>query len=254
MQAKCLVRSCKSEAQRALKKSHLYFPMLLITVLSFLSFCGIFAISFAIEGMLFPDRHVQPVSILLSLAFSLLCLTPLLRGVKMLPLHGTLFTRNERSLLFYCFTHRHRYVYAVRKAVGVLFRVSLCLFTVLSIVFGGEMLAKHLLYRDRGKEALLMLALGAGVLLLLLFLFSLWQDSSFLLDAVHLSAPLLSYRQARALSLRAMRRGRAVLWRLRLSFLPLWMLSLLFFGLPLFFVFPYYWGARAHLAVSLIQN
>jgi hypothetical protein len=50
-----------------------------------------------------------------------------------------------------------------------------------------------------------------------------------------------------------MKTGRAVLARLRRSFLPLWALSFLLLGIPLFFVFPYYLTARARLAIHLIN-
>ncbi|MBE6655420.1 MAG: hypothetical protein E7609_00920 [Ruminococcaceae bacterium] len=106
----------------------------------------------------------------------------------------------------------------------------------------------------RSAATLVILAFTAFFLLLVLFLFFSSRDDAFLWDAAFLSAPLLSLRQSYLISVRRMRSARAALRRLRYSFLPLWLLSILLLGIPLIVVFPYYLGTKTHLAAMLIKD
>jgi len=172
----------------------------------------------------------------------------------MLFLHEILFGRSESSLLFYCYSHKRRYLFAVRRSMRNLCSCFLCIFALSLLSLLGQSVGKHLLNAGRSAATLVILAFTAFFLLLVLFLFFSSRDDAFLWDAAFLSAPLLSLRQSYLISVRRMRSARAALRRLRYSFLPLWLLSILLLGIPLIVVFPYYLGTKTHLAAMLIKD
>ena len=118
----------------------------------------------------------------------------------------------------------------------------------------GTHVGRYLIEADREAVALLILSLSIFFVLLLSFIFFLWRSDSFLMDATLLAAPNLSYHQLHALSSLRMKRGRQILWRMNVSFVPLFLLSFLMAGLPLVVVVPYYVVTRSCLAYRLFYG
>lgn len=254
MHAKHLMRSCKKGAMEVLSKNGRWFPVFLITLLLLLAFLGVSYLTFAIFHLFLLHAKAQICASSFVLSFWVFLLAPLWRGLKMIYLHALLFGRTEMSLLFYCYSHSRRYFFAVRRSIRNIGGAMLC-FLALSLLSAlGQGVAQHLLDAGRQAASLLILLLTAAFFFIVLFCFFSFYNDAFLWDAVFLSAPLLSYSQSRTVAVRRMRSEKAAVRRLRCSFLPLWVLSFLLFGLPLVFVLPYYMAVKAHLAVSLIQD
>ncbi|MBO7171071.1 MAG: hypothetical protein J6W28_07845, partial [Clostridia bacterium] len=98
------------------------------------------------------------------------------------------------------------------------------------------------------------LVLGGTVLFLLLLsgMGLRFSYRSYLMGAARFSVPTLSYRALGGVSSAGMRHryGKAVL--LDLSFLPLFVFGLLLLGIPLVFLIPRYFAARAEMCFSLL--
>ena len=254
MQPKLLIRSCKKKSIDTLRKNHLWLPLGLVLLLVELSFFGLALVFLAFERFLcIPDAYGL-YALLFALVVSFFLLAPLWRGIQMLFLHELLFKRKETSLLFYCYSHRRRYAFSVRRSFFELIFLLFSVFLLGSFAYVGMQGTRYLLRTEGEVGALIALSLTAVLLFFVLLSYSLFRNRGFLLDAVFLSAPLLSYRQAKAISGRRIRGERETLRRFRLSFLPLWFISLLFLGFPLPILLPYYIGAKAHLAAALIQD
>ncbi len=254
MRAKHLIRSCKKKSIETLAQSKLTLPVLLLVFLVLFSFLGACYLSFALLNLFLPIQRAGIYASAFSLFTAVFLLAPLWRGLEMLFLHDILFGRREASLLFYCYSHKRRYFFAVVRSMCALGGVALCILCMLLLTDLGQSVGKKLLDANRSAAALLILSLTVLFLFLILFCFFSCRNDSFLWDAVFLSAPLLSFRQSHILSARRMRSERRALRRLRCSFLPLWLLSFLLLGLPFIVVFPYYLGAKAHLAAALIKD
>ena len=248
-----LIRLCKKRSIRHMARLRLYLPLFLSCVFILLAFLGTSFIFWSLVS--FVDSYA--LRLVLSMGgvclLSLLLLAPFLCGVRALLLHDLLFGERGLSLLFYFFTHKKRYFYALKRGFYALLRTVLCGGALLGVLVVGNRVIMRLLDIERYAGAMLF----ALMCLLLLFLIfraaARWRRDSFLLDAAFLSAPLLSYRQLRALSVRRMQGRAYLLRRFRLSFLPLWILSFLLLGIPLILILPYYLGARATLAASLLR-
>ena len=254
MHAKLLLRSSKKRSMEALAKNHLWFLVFLSAFLLVFSLLGISYFSFAALRALLSPIHASVWASVSVLLFWIFLLSPLWRGVQMLFLHELLFGRSEMALVLYCYSHRRRYFFAVRRAVRSICLWGGCFGLLVWLSVLGQRVAVHLLEAERPAASLLILILTVFFLCVILFFcFSLSGDT-FLVDAVFLSSPLLSYSQTRAIAVRRMRSERALLCRLRCSFIPLWTLSVVLLGLPLILVLPYYIALKAHLAAALIKD
>lgn len=248
-----LVRSCKKKALEALRQKRLWFPLSLVFALLELSFVGLFFAFLAVERIFKIQDDIGLFALLLALTVFLFLLAPLFCGLQMFFLHGLLFKRTETSLFFYCYSHKKRYAFALRKYSRELFLFLACATLFFAVAVSGMYVAEHFLSAD-SFSALLALLITVLFLLLVLFLHTVFRSNCFLLDAVFLSAPLLSFRQSKILSAKQVKRKREALRRFRRSFFPLWLLAILCLGLPLAAILPYYTAAKAHLAVALIQD
>lgn len=254
MQQMLLIRSCKKKSIDMLRKNCLWFPLALILLLIELSFVGLALGFFTVERFLYIRDVYGIYALLFALVASIFLLGPLWRGLQMLFLHELLFKRKETSLLFYCYSHKRRYTFAVRRSVCELLFLALFVIILGVVTHAGMQGTRYLLRVEREGGALIALSLTVFLLFLAWFLYSLFRANRFLLDAVFLSAPLLSYRQAKAISGRRIRGEKETLRRFRRSFLPLWFFTVLLLGFPLPILLPYYAGAKAHLAAALIQD
>ena len=254
MSYKLLLRASKKKALEILAKNRLWLLMFLIAFLILCAFLGISYFGYALFNLFLAKREATLCAALLSFLVALFVLSPLWRGLQMLLLHGLIFGRTEISLLFYCYSHKKRYLRALRRCLGGIFFLVLCFFLLFAVALSGLRVGQYLLYAEREACALFILTLTFLFLLLIVFFFQALRDDAFLLDAVMLSAPLLSYRQCRATAARVISHKKETVRRFRRTFIPLWLLSFLLLGLPLVVVLPYYMGTKACLAFELIQH
>ena len=247
------IRLCKKRTVRHMARLHLYLPLFLSCVFLLFAFLGI---SFAVYAFVPVTLSFAPrtgISFLLSLTISLLLLSPLWCGVRTLLLHDLLYRKRGLSLLFSFFTHPKRYIFSVKQSFYSLIRLCFTLGALILVLATFRRVLAYCIACERYALAILLAVLCLSFAFLILRVFRYCCRDNFLLDAVFLSAPLLSYRQVYTLSARRMKSGAHLLRRLNFSFLPLWGLSLLLLGLPLVLVIPYYLGARATLAASLLR-
>ncbi len=261
MDTTVFARICRKKALQDLARLKLLWRLFFLFFLLAFSFLGIaygaWSLVYAVFLRLFSSAlptETFIVSAAITLLGGLFLLSPLWRGVQALLLHRFLYGETDFSLLFYFFSHRGRYAFSLRRSFRGFLRLSLFLLLLDAGARLGSVVGNWLLLSRQPTVALLVGLLSLGFVVLLLFVFSLWNADSFLMDAAFLTAPLLSYRQLHALSARKMKRGRGALRRLNLSFLPLWIVSVLLLGIPLVFVVPYYITSRSHLAAFLIRN
>lgn len=254
MSYKLLLRASKKKALEILAKNRLWLLLFLVSFVILLAFLGISYFGYALFNVFWAKREATLCATLLSFLIGFFVLSPLWRGLQMLLLHGLIFGRTETSLLFYCYSHGKRYLRALRRCLGSIVFLVLCFFLLFAVSISGLRVGRYLLQAEREAGALFILTLTLLFLVLIVFFFEALRDDAFLLDAVMLSAPLLSYRQCRVASARAVAHKKEVVRRFRRSFVPLWLLSFLLLGLPLVVVLPYYMGTKACLAFELIQH
>ncbi len=261
MHTEISVRACKKDAIRLLESRGLCLPIFLFFVLLFCAFFGIFygaaALSYGIIEP-FASDFVTRSPVIFSMGTALFLffflLAPFWRGLQNIVFHGLFCGRFELGSLFYYFSHKKRYFFAVRHSIRSFARLVLCIALLFTVSALGNTVGSYLLEAGQNAIALLVFFLSAVFLCLVIFFFSLWRADAFLVNVAFLSAPLLSYRQLHLLSARKMKHSRRTLRRLNLSFCPLWLLSLLLLGFPLLFTVPYYITARAQLAFYLIND
>ena len=253
MQAFIPIRRIKEDAVRALSALRLSLPVaVFLSILVFASLGLFFAVDVLVS--LFSRGTL---ALVLSLAFDafLLCtlLFPLWYGLKEMIICALLCGRTEYERVFACFFDKMRYLRALWRGISSLFRLSLVLLLLYALATLGSTVGRYL--TDAGRPALALSVLFVSLALAAFACYTVfrWQTDGFLVDALLASSRSLSLWQTRAISVSRMKTGRAALARLRRSFLPLWLLSLLLLGIPLFFVFPYYLTARARLAIYLIN-
>lgn len=261
MDTTAFARISRKKALHDLARIKLSFRLFFLVFLLSFSFLGIAYGAWSFTSALFLRVFSSAlpgetfiVAISLTLLSALFLLSPLWRGIQALLLHRLLYGQADFNLLFYFYSHRSRYAFSVRRSFRSFLRLALLMLLLCVGARLGVLVGNWLLVSKQPAVALLVGLLSLGFIFILLFVFSLWNSDSFLMDAAFLSSPLLSYRQILAVSERKMKRGRVALRRLNLSFIPLWLLSVLLLGIPLPFVVPYYITSRAHLAVFLIHN
>ena len=247
------VRMCKRYGKMKLAAYQLRLPLFLLFTVIVFSFLGITYCVYDLCLWLFGSRCASALTVAISLLGTVFLLAPLWRGLNAYPIYVFASEVRDISKLFFFFSHKRRYFYAVRRAVGDTLRVVFFLGLFSAICALGRSVSADLLRVGRNSTALLVLLLSIFFAILLAVTFMRWQADLFLLDYIFLSAPLLTYRQARILSERRMRYGIRALRCLNFSFLPLWGISLLCFGIPLVIFVPYYLAVRANLSERLMK-
>ena len=246
-------RMCKRCGKRAVSSYGLRLPIFLSFIITVFSFLGMAYLFYELCLLLCGAKWASALSIGVSLLGAVFLLAPLWRGLNAYPLFVTSLGRRDIGLLFFFFSHKHRYFYAVRRALLGMLRLALFFGLLYAICALGRSVSADLLQIGRNSVALLVSLLSIFFTLLLIIAFDRWMKDLFLLDHIFLSSPLLTYRQAKRLSARRMRYGSGALWRLNLSFLPLWGISLLLFCVPLVIFVPYYITARARFSSLLMK-
>jgi hypothetical protein len=261
MRTEISARACKKDALRLLESRGLCLPIFLFFALLFCAFLGIFygasALAFGIVRPFASDFLASSPLIFgigTALFLSIFLLAPFWFGLQNIIFHGLLCGRFELGSLFYYFSHKKRYFFAIRHSIRAFARLALCVALLLTVSALGNTVGNHLLEAGQNALALLVFLLSAVFLCLVIFFFSLWRADAFLVNVAFLSAPLLSYRQLHLLSACKMKQGRHALRRLNFSFCPLWLLSVLLAGFPFLFTVPYYITARAQLSFYLIND
>lgn len=259
MQKSSLCRVAKEKARAILRKERLSFPLFLLCLLVFLSIVGGTLLLW--RGIFFfVMLGVTNITSAALVAFVLFCLglcllfAPLWKGIKATLFQQLVLGRMDYKTVFLYFSHPKRYFFAVRHALAKLLQILGFLAVFGLVARLGKAVAQTLFSVERVAAACFVLCVSILLLFLLLLFYFVLRSNSFLVGAAHLCAPLLSDRQLRALSKSKMQGGRRALFRLELSFLPLFLLSapLLFF--PLVFLFPYYLMSRVCLSYHLLSN
>ena len=244
---------CKKDAKKALASYRMRFPLLLLFALSAFAFLGITYVASDICCWLFGAFTANMLGPVISILGAVFFLAPLWRGLNAFPIYSMLSEEADIRMLFFFFSHKRRYCYAIRRTVRGIFRIVFFFALLIAVASLGRSVAEDLLKAGESAVALLVLLLSVFFSVLLVVAFARWRQDLFLLDYIFLSSPLLTYRQARTLSARRMRCGCRDLRQLNASFLPLWLLSVLGLGIPLVFVIPYYIVARGRLSVLLMK-
>lgn len=253
MHADVAVRYSKKNAIQLIKKHRLLWPLSGAGLMLFLSFFGIAFLTdyFVTSLMKIAETNTRDATIWaysLTVVFSLLVLPQFWYGLKNAMIRCLFSGRLDFGGAFSCFADRRRYFFVFRYALGRALRFHLCCAFALVLSALAHDVGEYLLLV--GREACAILVFFGTCLALLLIAcayFTMCADS-FLVENISVTAPELSYTEARRLSARRMKDERRALCQLNLSFLPLWGLSVLLLGIPLFFIVPYYIVARAILA------
>lgn len=259
MQKVSLCRLSKERARALLQKERICLPIFLLCLLLALSLVGSAILIW--QGAFFFVKIgvcnvTSAVIVSLVLFFLLVCFfyAPLWKGIKSSVFQCLTLGRLDYRALFLYFTHQKRYFFAARCALYRLMRilVLLVLFSVIAIL--GTSVAHTLLSVERRAAACFVICVSMLLLFLLLLFHYFLRMNCFLVGAASLCAPLLRDRQIRAVSLHKMQRGRRDLFRLELSFVPLFLLSALLLFFPLIFVLPYYVASRVCLSYHLLSD
>ena len=257
---KCVsVFSVHKKARVCFRKTGFAFILFSVAFVSFFALLGAAAF---FEG--FFSSIVRYTSMRLTMGYFLAAactvfvflfiVSPLWRGVYAIILGYLLYARSDLSAVFCFFTTRKRYLYAVCAAFSSFLRIfllGLSLFFVLRI---GRLLASDLLLIGEGVRATLVLSASVLFSFLLLAFFWVLSAGAYLTDAAFLSAPLLSYRQARAVSKCASRGHLRTILKHQLFLLPYILFSILCFGIPFVFVLPYSFMTKGVLGVTLLRK
>lgn len=253
MQKVAFIRRIKEEAVRALSALRLSLPVAVFLTLLFFAALGTFFATDALASVLLRGRVALVLSLLLSLVVLCSLFFPLWYGLKELLICALMCGRTEFERIFSCFRDKTRYLRALWRGAASLLRLSLALFLIYALTALGDAVGGYLVAAGRSALALTVLLVSLLLAVFSSYAVFRWQTDGFLIDALLASSATLTLAQTRAVSVSRMKTGRAALARLRRSFLPLWALSFLLLGIPLFFVFPYYLTARARLAIHLIN-
>ncbi len=253
------VFSAHKRARGSLRGSHMAVVLFALSLLSFFAFCGAAAFLEGVFAVLAKSTPMKAhVGYLLALSCSLLfvlfLIAPLWRGMHALSLGFLLYGQMDYGALFCFFSAKKRYLFAVRASFSALLRLIIFLASLFLTLRFGRALASDLFTLGDTARAVLVLSLTVLFCVLLAFSHLYISLQGYLLDAVAVSAPLLRYRQMKAVSKCAMRGRYGVVLRHRLCFFLYAILSLICLGIPLVFVLPYRFVAKDALALKLLEK
>ena len=253
------VFSARKKARRVLRETGLSAILLLLVFLCFFAFCGTSAF---FEGVFValsqntPLPHSVGYVLAMScvLCFSFFLLAPMWRGIHALLLGYLIQNRVDLSLVLCFFTAKKRYAYAVRASFSNFTRYAFFLCAIYATVYIGRNLALYLFEIGDKVRASLILSLTVFFSLGLLFMLFVLSAQRYVMDAVVMSAPLLKYRQTKAVSKFAVRGHLGVIFRHCISILLYVLLSLVCFGVPFLFLVPYALASKNVLATHLLKK
>jgi len=247
---------CRKRARAVLRRSGIAPVIAALTFLSFFAFLGLCALCerlmLAVPSL--PRSVSYVISVAASVLIGVLLLAPLSLGIDAFVLEHLRHGKADYSILLSFYTARKRYRAATARMLSRFLRFfgfTLLLWAVLAL--GGAVASSLYLGGDAVRATLVLCVTVLFFALTLLF----WILSAarlFLTDAVLASSPLLTHRQAKALSALLTRAYRAKIVCHALSFLPLFLLSFLLLGIPLMCVIPYERVSRNEMALRLLKG
>ena len=246
-------------ARIALKGTGIAFT---VSVVSFLCFFAFLGVASFFESIFMALVEHTPMSYIVGYLLSfgttvcvlIFLISPLWRGIHAFVLGYLLNSRIERGAIFSFYTAKKRYLYAVRVAASSLLRIALFLTSLFFVLRIGRLLSLDLLRVGECARAVLVLSITVLFSLLLLVVFCLFSVRDYLLDAAFVSAPLLSYKQVRAISKYAVRGHISAVFKHWALLFSWFLVSLLCLGAPLLFVLPYAFMSKSVLSLTLLRK
>lgn len=253
------IRYCKKRAIRLIRRFHLLFPLVQILLLLTFACVGVAFCSDVFFTALVRMSDGSPAlalfwSYAVTLTFFTLFVAPIGHGVKVSVFRCLSSGRLDLAPVFCCFVDRHRYLRVLWHTVKRLFCFHIVFAFILFLSALSFSVGEYLLLVEREASAVLVFAVTLFVIFCVCLAYLLMHTDAFLWEIVTASAHRLSYREAGRLARSRMHSGYGAFFSLSLSFLPLWGLSVLLFGIPLIWVVPYYVVARVCLAAQLLKS
>ncbi len=248
--------ACRKNARAALRRSGMAPVIAAIAFLCFftvLGLCALFKCCFSAIPAL-SEALAYALAVLCSVICAVLLVAPFRVGLDAFILEFLRRGRVDHALLLSFYTEGRRYRAAVLSMLARVLRIfafSLLLWTELLL---GVAVTRVLLEGGDSVRATLVLGMTVLFFLLMCLFFAYSSASLFLTDAVLATSPLLTYRQAKALSALKMRHYRSKAIGHTLAFLPLFLLSLLLLGIPFMFLIPYIRASRCEMAALLLKS
>ncbi len=249
------VLSCHKHARNVLRgRFNLRLLTFTLTGLCFFAFCGICAAVYALFSALRlgGTPFVYGICVASALLVSGFFIAPLWEGCESFFCFLTRYEKTRTERIFCFFTSRKRYFWALGRYVRRVLRTVIFYFLFLLVCRMGGELSSYLLRSGadvRGSLVLASTLLFLGLLVLLAYRFSV---RVCLVGAVGFSAPTLSLRQAAKVSALSLKHRYGKVLILHFTFLPMFIFSILFFGIPFLFVLSHYFAAKAKLSLDLL--
>ena len=253
------LRKTRKTARAYLRASKIAPMVALAWFISVVSVCGVAALMR--EFFFAPTAYIPAYSEML--AYTLACVASLLLvlfliypfycGIDMLVMGYVLHKKIEWGSLFSFYTAANRYRYAVRIGAERVLRFFFCGATLWVVMRFGRSVASSLLASGDISRAAFVLC---GTFLFLgITLWAFWCISAtgFMMSASIASAPSLSYRQIKVLAKRTGKYWRRKVFWHQAMLLPLFIVSVLLFCVPLIFVIPYAKMSKCVLSRALLQ-
>ncbi|MBP3437497.1 MAG: hypothetical protein J6K61_06310 [Clostridia bacterium] len=229
--------------------------------------CGLYAVVqsglAALVSFIPPLKNEEIASFAtsaISFGFSLLFLSPFWEGIVSFCQTAVLTDEADFSSLFAFFVNKRLFRFAIRRGFGRVFRLALFSGFSVFVAYLG-IWASSVSSAPRGA---LILSLSAAFLLFLLFFFLHLGKDYFLWNhllskerketAGEISPALCKYSALCRASANQMRSHYGKVLGLTLRFMPLFILSLVFLGIPLIFVLPRFMLLRASLASCILKE
>ncbi len=253
---KISLHACRKKARTALRRSGMAPVIAALTFLCFftvLGLCALFDYCFSAISAI-PEALAYVLAVFCSVTCSALLIAPLRIGLDAFTLEFLRHGRVDHALLLSFYTEGGRYREAVRSMLARFLRIAAFALLLWAELLLGVAVTRVLLEGGDAVRATLVLGTAVLFFLLMCLFFAYSSASCFLTDAVLATSPLLTYRQAKALSALMMRHYRAKAIGHTLAFLPLFLLSLLLLGIPLMFLIPYIRASRCCMAALLLKS
>ena len=252
-------RYCKKRAIELICRFRLWAPLTVILGLLLVSCFGVAYLAdslfSALVRMSDGDSAVAFLwAYAVTLCFFALLVSPILYGVKVSLLRCLSSGRLDLTPVFSCFIDRHRYFWVLWHTVRHLACFHLCFFLILLLSALSASVGEYLVLAEREASATVVYIVTLLAMLLVCISYLLSRAEAFLWETVSVYGPRRSYREARRLARLRIESGHRAFFSLGVSFVPLWILSVLLLGIPLIWVVPYYTVARACLASHLIKS
>ena len=246
-------------ARLLVRKKGIAFPIFSLLLVLFFAFCGVASV---ISGILFAvSAHTAlgngvayAIAALLSLLLFWLLFSPLGQGARAFALGCVFYERIDYSTIFSFYTSKKRYMYALRVSLSSAFRILTFFALLFAVMRIGRSLAEELILGGDNARAVLLLSLTVLFSLLTLLMLWVFSVNRYAMDAALLSAPLLSYRQIKAVSRCAVRGHLGAILRHQIIFSFYILLSIPCLGVPLLFVLPYKLMARGTLSAAFLEK